>query len=148
MGSSEVNENVCGPGVPKITQSFASRKIRAGDTWKVYLNASAPDGNMKAIFCFIEQPGVGRYPVSITKIKEEGRKEFSGYIYLNTATSEEMNFINLTLTVQIQDTAGQFSSPAVFPLSIQSRYTQEPPPPGVFKEEDLGPIMIRLHWVP
>jgi len=141
----EVREKAYGTGVPKITQSFASPRIRAGNTWKVYLNASDPDGDMKAIFSVIEQPGIGRYPVSITRIREENRKEISGYLYLNIVTPQEMNFINLTLTVQVQDKAGHFSAPALFPLAIQSQYTQEPAPPGIFKEEDLGPIMIRLR---
>lgn len=141
----EMREGIYGKGIPVITQFFASKQLWPGDTWKVYLIASDPDGNMKNIFCVIERPGV-RYPVGITRIKEENRKEISGYIYLTTFADSiaRLNFVNLTLTVQIQDMAGHFSAPMVFPLSIQSRYTQEPPPPGIFRERDLGPIMIRL----
>lgn len=67
-----------------ITQSFASTSLGAGDTWKVYLNASDSDGDMKYIVCTIDQPGIGTYPVSFTRIKEENRQELSGHIYLNT----------------------------------------------------------------
>lgn len=133
--------------VPKIIQSFASSKIRPGDIWKVYLKAMAPDGFIKAVFTLIEQPGVGEYPVSITRIKKESRKESSGYIYLNTATPDNLNFVNVTATIQIQDNYGRFSEPVAFPLSFHSRYTQETPPPGVFKDEDLGPIMVHLRTV-
>jgi hypothetical protein len=147
-GPMEIKADAEGRGTPLITQSFASKQIGPNDTWKVYLKASHPDGKMKNIFSLIEQPGVGTYSASITRIKEENRKELSGYIYLNTlGPGNQLNFVNLTLTVQIQDMAGHFSAPAVFPLSIYTRFTQEGPPQGVFKEQDLGPIMIRLSTI-
>jgi hypothetical protein len=145
----EVREKMYGKGVPVITQSFASNEIRPGDTWLVYLNAHDPDGDMKQIVCEIEQPGVGVYPVSYTRIKEETRKELSGYIYLTTLHVNyfSFNFINLTLRVEIQDRAGHYSAPVFFPLSFNALYRQEPPPQNVFKEHDLGPIMIQLRTV-
>jgi len=146
LESLEVRERIYGKEVPVITQSFASKQIRPGDTWKVYLNASDPDGNMKYIVCTIQQPGVGVYSPSYTRIKEENRKELSGYIYLNTVSPGKLlNFVNLTLTVHIQDRAGHFSQPAIFPLSFHARFIQEAPLQGVFKEQDLGPIMITLR---
>ena len=130
---------------PVITQSFASKEIWPGETWKVYLNASDSDGEMKNIFAIVEQPGVGQYPLSIIRVKGENRKEMSGYLYLVTATPwYPLNFVNLTLIVQVQDKSGNFSAPAAFPLSINSRYTQEAPPERVFKEQGLGPVMVRL----
>jgi hypothetical protein len=135
-------------GIPAIVQSFAPTQIRPGDVWKVYLKASDPHGKMKYIFATISQPGVGIYPVSIIRIREENWKEFSGYIYLNTAPARQTNFFNLTLTltVNIKDERG-FSESAVFPLSFQAKPTQEAPPEGVFKEQDLGPIMVTLKTV-
>jgi hypothetical protein len=136
-------------GAPMIVQSFASKELRAGDVWKVYLKASDPEGKMRYIFATITQPGVGVYPVSITRIKEENRKEFSGYIYLNTAPAQPTNFFNLTLTlaVNIQGEGGAFSPPVFFPLSFSTRPSQEEPPEGVFTEQNLGPIMITLQNV-
>ena len=139
---------IAGTGTPPvITQSFASGQVRAGDIWRVYLKASDPDGKMKYIFATISQPGVGTYPVSITRIKEENAKELSGYIYLNTAPARSSEFFNrsLTLTVNIKGEGGQFSEPAVFPLFFQAKPTQEGPPEGVFKEQKLGPIMVTLR---
>jgi hypothetical protein len=103
---------------------------------------------MKYIFASIFQPGVGSYPVSITRIKEENQKELSGYIYLNTAPARQTSFFNLTLilTINIKDEKG-FSESAVFPLSFQANPAQEAPPEGVFKEQDLGPIMVTLRSV-
>ncbi len=131
---------------PVISESFASKQIRPGDTWKIYLKASDAKGGMKNIVSYVEQPGVGRYPISITRIKEADQKELGGYLYLNTfGSGNRMNFIHLTLYVQIQDKEGRFSEPAVFPLYIQSRLTQENAPQGVFAEKDLGPVMIQLR---
>ncbi len=100
---------------------------------------------MKNIYATIEQPGLGTYPISITKIKEGGGKDLSGYVYLNTVGVQGMNFVTITLTVEIQDKAGHFSKPAVFPLSFNFVSQKETPPPGTFLEKDLGPIMITLR---
>jgi hypothetical protein len=134
-------------GIPLIVQSFAAKELRPGDVWRVYLKASDPDGKMKYITATISQPGVGIYPVSMTKIKEENEKELSGYIYLNTDPIRSAQFFNLTLTltVNIKDDKGKFSKPAVFPLSFLAKPAPEAPPEGIFKEQDLGPIMVTLR---
>jgi len=145
----EVREKMYGKGISVITQSFASKEIRPGETWKVYLNAHDPDGEMKQIVCVIEQPGVGVYPAAYTRIKADNRKELSGYIYLTTfdVNYSSFNYVNLSLRVQIQDMAGHYSAPVLFPLGFNALSRQEPPPQNVFKEQDLGPIMIQLRTV-
>ena len=137
---------VAGNATPVITQSFASKEVKVGETWKIYLKVSDPDGEMKKIYAVVDQPGVGQYPLTIIRVKPENRKELSGYIYLSTATPVyPINFINLWLTIHVQDRSGNFSQEAVFPLSINNRSTQEVPPEGVFKEEVLGPVMVVLR---
>ncbi len=130
---------------PVITKIFASPHLRPGETWRVYLIASARDGVMKNIVCTIDQPGVGTYQPSITRIDPSRGKELNGYIYLPTSVSDRLDNVTLTLTVQIQDTAGRYSNAAQFNLEMNYTYQQEPPPPGVFQENDLGPIMIPVH---
>ena len=134
-----------GKPTPLISHSFASPILSLGDTWKVYLIASEPDGEMKYILCAIAQPGMGTYPVSFTKIKEENRQQLSGYIYLYTGGVGGSNLSEITLTVHIQDRAGNFSNPVLFPLLFQLGAKQEDPPPDTFQERDLGPIMITLQ---
>ncbi len=145
MAPMEVKEEKYGKSIPVITQSFASPEIRPLDTWKVYLKASDADGDMKSLYASIFQPGMGPYPLSITKLKEADSKELNGYFYLNTGDDPGMNFRNLILTVNIQDKAGHFSAPAVFPLAFNEGSVQQTPPPGVFQEKDLGPIMVNLR---
>ena len=144
LPGSEIGEKA----TPIITQSFASREITSGDAWKVYLKASDPKGAMKNIYAVIDQAGVGQYPLSILRIKAENQRELSGYIYLPTATpTAPLYFVNLKLTIHIQDRSGTFSQPAVFPLSINRTSVQEDPPQGAFKEEALGPVMVTLRTI-
>lgn len=139
------NRRKNGKATPVISQSFTSPSLWLGDTWKVYLDASDPDGDMKYIVCTISQPGMGTYPVSFTRIKEEYRQQLSGYIYLYTGGVDGSNLSEITLTVQIQDRAGNFSNPVSFPLLFRQGARQEAPPLNIFQEKDLGPIMITLQ---
>jgi hypothetical protein len=132
-----------------ITQSFASKEVRPGQNWNVYLNISDPEGNIKSIFAVVDQLGVGEYPVSIIRVKKENNKELSGYLYLCTsAPGFSGQFVKLTLTVHVQDKSGNFSQPVVFPLFIHQQATLETPPQGVFKEQPIGPIMVQLRNIP
>lgn len=146
--SVEEREKAYGKEGPVITETFASKQLRPGDTWKIYLKASDPGGDIQRIVAMVNQPGFGLYPVSYTRAPQGNGKELSGYIYLHTEGPYGVgwqNFLTLSVTIQIKDRAGHFSEPVSFPLSFQSRYTQEPPPPGNFKEQDLGPIMVVLR---
>ncbi len=140
-----------GKSIPVITQSFASPQLIPGDTWKIYLNVSDPNGKMKYILAMVDQAGVGPYPVSFIRIKKGNQKEMSGYIYLNSFHFAEvpnsLNNTTLNLTVQIKDSAGNYSNPVVFPLYINTRADEETPPNGIFQERDLGPVMIDLQSI-
>ena len=46
----EVREKTYGTAPPVISQSFAPKEARPGDTWKVYLKAEDPNGDMRRIF--------------------------------------------------------------------------------------------------
>ncbi len=129
---------------PVIHQYFAAKELRSGDSWKVYLQASAPEGDMKTIVCTIDQAGSGTYPVSLTRIPEDQKKELSGYIYLTTFQSQGLNYLTLSLTVQVQDQGGNYSLPISFPLRFNPLANPEMPREGIFREKDLGPILIHL----
>jgi len=131
-------------GVPVITRSFASREICPGDTWKIYIHAADPGGDMKTIICAVSQAGRGSYPVSYLKVPEGQGGELSGFIYLNTGAGQSLPFIHLTLQVEIQDRAGNLSRPVFFVLAFNPRAEQETPPPGLFQDQEIGPIMVFL----
>lgn len=127
---------------PVIHRAFAAKEISPGETWKIYLEASAQNGDMTNIFTIIEQ---GNSFPSITRIHEKNRKHLDGYIFLKTLNiAGPMAKPDLTLKVWIQDAAGHFSEPAVFPLHFENSRRLAQPPPGQFQEENLGPIMVQL----
>lgn len=124
---------------PVIINSFAPRELPPGDTWKVFLQARDPDSDMKRIVCTLEQPGGGP-SIGFIKIPEDRRRYLSGYIFLNTGSASGFPFAGCRLTVQIQDKNGNFSNSVSFPLSLNPRAARQSPPPGVFQDEDLGPV--------
>jgi len=150
-GGLEEKEKTYGKNPPIIGQSFASNQLRPGDQWKIYVLASDPDGDMETLTAVVDQPGMGSYPVSLTKIKGENGKELSGYVYLNTTGQYGHAFMEnqeLTVSIQIKDKAGHTSQPVNLSVLLVSGHTQKSPPPGVFKEKELGPIMVFLRPVP
>jgi hypothetical protein len=134
---------------PVITSHFASSDLRPGDTWKIYLKASDSDGDMNYIVATVKQAGVGVSPVSLTRIREENRKELSGFVYLNTlagSSYSSLTFYGLTLTLWVKDRAGNFSDPVEVPLTFGSRVeAQAAPSAGAYQDQDLGPVMIFLR---
>ena len=144
-------EKAEGKAAPTITASFAASEITPGATWKNYLKASDPDGDMRDIVATVKQAGVGVYPVSFTRIREENRKELSGYVYLNTLSGSNYSsllYYGLNLTIWVRDKAGNFSNPVDVPLTFGSRVEdRQAPPSGAYKEQDLGPIMIPLRSI-
>jgi hypothetical protein len=133
---------------PVVTTSFAAKEVIPGDTWKIYINASDPDAKMKYVFASVQQAGGMSYPLSITRIREKDQNGISGFVYINTLSAGRgMDYVTLSLTLQIRDEKGRFSEPSEFPLTFKPRIEPENPPVGVFAEKDLGPIMIQLRPV-
>jgi hypothetical protein len=132
------------PGAPVINRTFASREISPGETWKIYLRATDPEGEMKAIYATVDQPGRGPQAAGPIPIPEDQRQELSGFLFLNTFGIQGLAFLNLTLTVQIRNRTGHFSQPISFPLALNPRAVQESPPMGAFEERNIGPIMVSL----
>ena len=150
LGGVEEREKIYGKEVPIIKESFASKQVRMGENWRVYLNASDPGGDMNQILCSIDfQAGLQQpYPISITKIEKDEQKDLSGYLYLGTSGLERP--ISIRMSVTIKDKAGHFSAPVEFSLDIvqpsqkEREIRREEPPRGIFQDKNLGPIMIVL----
>lgn len=127
---------------PVITNAFASGELAPGETWKIFLQAEDPDGDMVRIICTFEQPGGGVQPAAFIKIREDRRRNLSGYIFLNTAEAPGQSFAGGRLTVQIQDRKGALSNSESFAVDLNPRALQKNPPPGVFRDENLGPVQL------
>jgi hypothetical protein len=133
---------------PAIIRYFASKEVRPGETWKIYLHARDRQGDMNRIVCLLEEPGAGPHPVVFIKIREDQRENLSGYIFLNTATAYGSPFAGCRLTVQIQDKKGSVSNPVSIPLILNPRASQEDPPLGIFQERELGPVQVPVSSTP
>jgi len=147
-GGIEEKEQTYGKNPPVIQQSFASNQLKPGDQWKVYILASDPDGDMETIIAVVDQSGIGTYPASLTKIKGENGKELSGFVYLNTSGKFGYDFLynqELSVSIQIRDKAGHTSQSVTHSVFFSSGDTQKSPPASVFKEEELGPILVVLQ---
>mgnify|MGYP000595608077 CR=1 FL=1 len=130
------------PGGPVITRAFAATEISPGETWKIYLRATDPQGRMKAIYATVVQPGRGPLATAPIPLAEDQRRELSGFLYLHTSGHQGLAFETLTLTVQVRDRAGNFSPPVSFSLALNPRAGREEPPPGIFQERALGPLLV------
>jgi hypothetical protein len=142
--SAEVREQRYGKAAPVIDQYFASPSMRQGDTWKVYLRASDPDGDMKRIVTYLG-PGsrAADSSAAFTRLREEDRREFSGYLYWFPGS--DVGYSGpYVMIIQVEDQAGHYSAPISLTLNIQPSGRQESPPAGVFQEKEIGAVLISI----
>jgi hypothetical protein len=142
--SAEVREQRYGKAAPVIDQYFASPSMRQGDTWKVYLRASDPDGDMKRIVTYLG-PGsrAADSSAAFTRLREEDRREFSGYLYWFPGS--DVGYSGpYVMIIQVEDQAGHYSAPISLTLNIEPSGRQESPPAGVFQEKEIGAVLISI----
>jgi len=140
----EVREKTYGTDPPVISRSFASKEARRG-----YLDrlpeSARPERGHEADLLHRRPAGDGGVPGQLHPGQGGGTEGACGVYFPEHSGRGDLDFVNLTLTVQVQDMAGHLSAPAVFPLALNARATREAPPQGAFPEKDLGPVMIQLR---
>jgi len=129
-----------GSAAPVIDQYFASPNLYLGQTWKIYVKAHDPDGDMAEAKFRIQQPGA-MYDnlLGDVKLPQSMWKEFNGYFYMHqTLSGTRGGAFDLVLTLEIVDRGGRSSGLVEFPLSIG----RKPPaaPPEGFNETALFPV--------
>jgi hypothetical protein len=133
-------------GAPAIIDHYAAAAIRPGETWKIFLRAQHPDGDMGEIVAVLWQAGVGTYPTEVTRLKGNDRKEFSGYLFLQTPNDSTLVADEMELTILVRDRAGNRSQPIKLPLRFNPGARQEVP--ETWEEADshrLGALMINIQ---
>jgi len=136
---------------PVIKNYFAVDKGYYGYTWKIYLEAEDPDGDMLKIASIVDQPGYGRYFTDWIILKPEFRKYLKGYIQWNIRSSSGSvpEWTEIQLKISIIDIAGNESNIIFLPFTFESglkdpdKYLLPPP----FNQKDLpkiGNITIEL----
>ena len=136
---------------PIILDSYAAESVRPGATWRVYLEAQDPDGDIHSIITQLVQPGIGYYPPDFTYIKEADREGFAGYLILRTPQDYDLlqEYVEATLT--IQDCEGNKSEPVNFTLRFDNKSgfgPQEVPEKWQMAANNkLGTIMVEIRSV-
>jgi len=129
-----------GSAPPIIEAHFASPNLYMDQTWKIYVKAHDPDGDMWEARFRIEQPGATyENLLGDMKLPKSMWKEFNGYFYMHQALSgTKGGAFDLMLTLEIVDSGGRTSGLVKFPLSIG----RKPPtaPPEGFNEAALLPV--------
>jgi hypothetical protein len=120
--------------------------IRPGDTWKIFLRAEDPNGDMNDIAAVLWQAGVGTYPTEVTPLKGDDRREFSGYLFLSTPNDSNLMSDQMELTILVRDSQENRSHPIKLPLRFNLGARQEVP--ETWAEADkhrLGALMINIE---
>jgi len=134
---------------PVITHSFASEKLSHGDTWRIYVEANDPDGDMRHFVCVFKQVGYGYYSSEYVRIKKHHREKMKGYLTFYSGAGDGLllpEWTQLSLKVYIQDRGRNTTNKVVFPLVLSrgSKQGAPPPPFDVNGLERLGVISVEL----
>jgi hypothetical protein len=133
---------------PVITNSFAATEVSHGDKWKIYVEASDPDGDMRRFVYTISLGGAGRgvYYVPIRKAYRERMLEYLDVIIAPPQTAQA-EWGNLTLTLYIRDGAGNSSGKVAFPVAM-TRGVKEASPPSPFNTGGLKGVGTIFYKFP
>jgi hypothetical protein len=130
---------------PVITDSFAATAVSHGDSWKVYVKASDPDGDMRYLAYTIRVSGQGGH-TSRLGLKKGDRAELVGYLNISFPPAQDAwgEWASLTLTLYVQDSQRNTSDKVTFTTSL-SRGVKQASPPAPF---DIGGLKALGHiWV-
>jgi hypothetical protein len=133
---------------PVITHSFAATEVSHGDKWKIYVEASDPDGDMRKFVYTIGERGFGR-GVYYVNIRKADRERMLGYLDVIIAPPQtaQAEWGNLTLTLYIRDGAGNSSEKISFPVAM-TRGVKEASPPSPFNTGELKGIGTIFYKFP
>jgi hypothetical protein len=147
--------SISGTQPPVITRSHASDQGAYGQTWKIYIEAEDPDGDMFKITSELQQEGV-RYsqPVDSIFVKKGDQKYLKGFLALDTYFLREPSLSvspRLVLRVSINDKAGNESKTAVFHFEFTGKRSESTSLPAPFDQGNipkLGNILIEGKYPP
>lgn len=143
-----------GGSPPVIIHGFASEELSHGDIWKIYVEASDPDGDMRQFVCVFYHAGYGYYSADYVVIKKPHREKMKGYLDFFSSAGAGLwlpEWTQLSLTVYILDKGGNTSNKVVFPL-VLSRAAKQGTPPTPFDVGELDKVgtitvdLINPNW--
>jgi hypothetical protein len=135
---------------PVILDSYAPDEIRPGATWRVYIRAKDPDGDMKDMVQILLRGDSGPFKTTFAPLKAKNSTEMGGYFFLRTPTSTQADYSRLgygglTLRIAIRDCQENQSEHVEFPLRFSYEKSRELPPEWKdVANRSLGSIMFDL----
>jgi hypothetical protein len=135
---------------PVIIDSYAPSKIRPGATWRVYLRAQDPDGDMKETIQALVKGRNGFFKTSFVPLRAEHSAEMGGYFFLRTPSPAQADYsrlvsVGLTLRMTINDCQGNKSEQVEFPVNFTYEESRDLPPEWKdVANNSLGAIMFDL----
>ena len=133
---------------PVILDSYDTAPIRPGTSWRIFLKAEDPDGDIRYIAAQLQQPGVGYYPASFNYIKGAEREGFEGYIFLRSPADRTLLSDTFHLEILLRDCEGNASEPVRFTLrfDLKADYAIQPVPEKWQRaaKRKLGSIQVEI----
>jgi hypothetical protein len=133
-----------GDAPPVIDAYFASPECRWGETWKIFIKAHDPDGDLRQIRFDPHSPGnVDDTGLGMVILGDQFRREIDGFFYMFLPPRGwPVGFINMSMTVYLVDAGGRSSRKIVLPLYIGA--TPQTSPPREFTPRAIGPVNVSL----
>lgn len=126
---------------PAITASFSPAELSRNDTWKVYIAANDPDGDMFEAVATLNQSGYGYHGASPFRIKKEHRAAMVGYFLVHNRSGgfwlSDGSWMELS--VYITDRAGNKSKTVVLPV-VFTVGTRREHPPAPFNTAEMDQV--------
>jgi hypothetical protein len=140
--ASQQLEEAYGTAPPTIDSTFASKTILPRSVWRIYLNASDPDGDIQYAQFWVEVPW--NTSPFLVKVNPEQDGSLSGYFEFDMLWF--LNFAPMWIRVQVtlEDKAKHKSELVEYVASISASSQPDLPPKGLFQQRFLGRIPAEL----
>lgn len=108
---------------PVVEAVAAQKEIRDGELWKIYIQATDPDGDLDRIQITFGQPGGSYPPEIIMQDKKSGK--MNGALTVWAALSGgrgagSSGIIHGTAEIRVEDRAGNLSKPQFLEFQVQT----------------------------
>jgi hypothetical protein len=138
------NSHAQTPGELIVNFAYAPEKIQPGETWKIYLSVTDPEGKMFQVVGRVNQPD-NRHKPSLIYLKKGMEKQFTGYFALPTRHFSDV--IDFDLELSILDRSGNVRKTLRFPVEIgRSTEPTKALPPDMEKSLNQRIGTIDMDW--
>lgn len=135
---------VAGTSPPVIEDCYASPTATWGETWKIYVKAGDPDGDMAEVRFTIDQPGVLYSDVrGHVFLRRQNWRSVDGYFFLHTPWNAfDVGHIEANVTMMFVDAGGRKSEKVEMPFKLGK--TKQVPPPERFIDRAIFALPYNL----